>query len=100
MKKKRADMSMSELLQDSIDKDRKRKEKNRAAMRETLDRIRMQRDERMTACQNCGAERKAYELKQAKRLHERVDAGEETPAGECPDCGALCHVVEVPDASK
>src|SRR3990167_1944713 len=47
-----------------------------------------------TECQNCGKNRDADELHPIRDIHERVTAGEPMPAGECPDCGALCHPVE------
>ncbi len=43
-------------------------------------------------CQNC---QKLWLLDQLNPdmpyLSERVAAGEPMPAGECPECGALCH---------
>ena len=42
-------------------------------------------------CQNCDGIFKARELKEITDIFERVDPGEVMPAGECPNCGALCH---------
>ncbi len=44
-------------------------------------------------CQNCQQVWKEGELKEIRRLHERVAPGEPMPSGECPveDCGAVCH---------
>lgn len=48
-------------------------------------------------CQNCDFETlHETELKEPKDLWERVAPGEPVPAGECPDCGALCHGEDVP----
>lgn len=48
-------------------------------------------------CQNCGATWFQSELKPIEHLFERVSPGEIMPAGECPDCGALCHIVKEGD---
>ena len=44
-------------------------------------------------CQNCGTIWNGRDLLDIEDYFQRVDAGEETPSGECPDpdCGALCH---------
>jgi predicted RNA-binding Zn-ribbon protein involved in translation (DUF1610 family) len=43
-------------------------------------------------CQDCGKRWKLEELKpDIPHYHERVAPGEPEPAGECPECGALCH---------
>lgn len=46
-------------------------------------------------CQNCS---KTWRLDQLRldipRYHERVAPDEDEPAGECPECGALCHEVD------
>lgn len=51
--------------------------------------------ETLYECQNCGKlwpfERLELEI---RHYHERVADDEDEPAGECPDCGALCHEVE------
>lgn len=42
-------------------------------------------------CQNCGKEWAENELHELLDVTERVAPGELMPAGECPDCGAVCH---------
>lgn len=42
-------------------------------------------------CQNCRKKWKESELKPVRDVSQRVTAGEPFPAGECPECGALCH---------
>jgi len=44
-------------------------------------------------CDNCG---KIFDLKKllpCKDLLQRVEAGCEVPAGDCPECGALAYLV-------
>lgn len=46
-------------------------------------------------CQNCQkvwALNSLVELSKVKNLLDRVSPGEIVPAGECPDCGALCQL--------
>lgn len=45
-------------------------------------------------CQNCGETFELSDLKPIKDIHQRVQPGESMPAGECPDCGALCQLRE------
>lgn len=46
-------------------------------------------------CQNCGKHWHLADLNlDIPHYHERVDIDEPEPAGECPECGALCHEVE------
>ena len=47
-------------------------------------------------CSNCGAihERLNVQFPDIPHLLERIAPGEPVPAGECPDCGALVHVLE------
>src|SRR3990167_2422848 len=47
-----------------------------------------------TECQNCGKAWNVDDLLPIRDIYERVAAGEPMPAGECPDCGALCQPVE------
>jgi len=47
-------------------------------------------------CQNCQATHDEELLNEVKDIHERVAPGEPMPAGECPDCGAVCHEDERP----
>jgi len=44
-------------------------------------------------CQDCGWEGDASDCLPISDLHERVAPGEPMPAGECPDCGALCQLL-------
>jgi hypothetical protein len=44
-------------------------------------------------CQDCGERFYLSELKPIEDYWQRVEEGEPEPAGECPDCGALCHKV-------
>ena len=43
------------------------------------------------ACQNCDWQ--GTEAAPIVDYHQRVDDGEPAPAGECPECGALCHAL-------
>lgn len=45
-------------------------------------------------CQNCGFICPEFDLKPIKNLYQRVAPGEDMPAGECPKCGALAHLIE------
>jgi len=52
------------------------------------------RKESVVYCQDCGKEWHEFEMGGApKNLGERVAKGEPWPAGECPECGALCQPV-------
>lgn len=44
-------------------------------------------------CQNCQETWELSELNPMPTAHifERVAPGEPMPAGECPECGAVCH---------
>jgi hypothetical protein len=50
--------------------------------------------EELFVCQNCDGEFTEDQLKPVKDLEMRVSPGEIVPAGECPDCGAVCHPKE------
>ena len=52
------------------------------------------------ACQNCDWEGEACDLNGISDYEQRVSPGEITPAGECPECGALAHVADVPAAEE
>jgi hypothetical protein len=56
----------------------------------------------LTECANdCGAERRpANELDDVCDFTERIEAGGEVPAGQCPDCGALCYLVKMEGAEE
>ena len=45
-------------------------------------------------CENCQAEWTLDDLNPVKDIEQRVAPGEIMPAGECPDCGAVCHGVK------
>ena len=51
-------------------------------------------------CDNCGKVSGEDDLNEIVRLYERVDAGDEMPAGECPACGALAYLVKPKKAKK
>lgn len=47
-------------------------------------------------CDNCGNRCRLSELvplAEVDRLGERIEPGEEVPAGECRKCGALAHLI-------
>lgn len=43
-------------------------------------------------CSNCKRLFHTAELKKIKNVEDRVAAGEPMPSGDCPKCGALCHL--------
>lgn len=56
----------------------------------------------LTSCDGCGAPWHISHLKESRDLAFRLDPGGEVPAGDCPDCGALCYLWKPPvsDAVK
>ena len=45
------------------------------------------------ACQNCDfVTQDRDQLLPIRDIHQRVEPGERMPAGECPECGALCQL--------
>lgn len=50
----------------------------------------------LSVCQNCEKMHSEENLAAIKDFEMRVSAGEKVPSGECPDCGALCHLYEEP----
>lgn len=46
-------------------------------------------------CDNCQWEGPEHQLQEIQHLAQRVDAGGEVPAGECPKCGALAYITRV-----
>lgn len=48
---------------------------------------------RLCECANCGEQFGEDELAEISDFRGRIAAGEEMPAGECPKCGSLCHLV-------
>src|SRR5258708_6035330 len=51
--------------------------------------------EPLSQCDNCQDIFPESELKPVEDLSERVAPGEPMPSGECPTCGAVCHLLEV-----
>ena len=47
--------------------------------------------EEKARCANCDKVFPVSKLDEAGDLYERVEAGGEVPAGECPECGALAY---------
>lgn len=45
-------------------------------------------------CDNCSVTHDILALEPIKDVEQRLDCGSEIPAGECPECGALCYVVK------
>ncbi len=59
------------------------------------------REERL-ACANCPwrvseADKGFVPLAYMKDLQDRLDPGQPAPYGECPECGAFCHLIGVDD---
>lgn len=50
-------------------------------------------------CQDCGGRWGENDLHAVRHLTERVLPGEPMPAGECPDCGAVCHLIDSADGT-
>jgi len=55
--------------------------------------------EGVAECQDCGGRWGENDLHVVRHLTERVLPGETMPAGECPDCGAVCHLIDVADGT-
>ena len=53
------------------------------------------REDAACTCGNCAWTGAAADLKPIQSAGERLEAGEETPAGECPECGALAYLDSV-----
>jgi hypothetical protein len=47
---------------------------------------------RLTVCDNCLRQWVEEELGEIEHPEARIDPGSEVPAGECPECGALCYL--------
>jgi hypothetical protein len=45
-------------------------------------------------CDNCDWKGPQEALEEISDLWERVDAGYEFPAGQCPECGACCYLAD------
>jgi len=50
--------------------------------------------ERRVACANCEWTGTESQLREISDFWGRVDVGSEMPAGECPECQALAHLVD------
>lgn len=48
-------------------------------------------------CDNCGHEAHLSALDAITDAQERLTPGEETPAGQCPACGALAYLASPPE---
>lgn len=48
-------------------------------------------------CDDCGHVCPIDELDIVSDIEQRLTPGTETPAGECPECGALSYLLEVND---
>jgi hypothetical protein len=46
------------------------------------------------SCDDCEWSGRERDCEEVQSLHARVAPGEIMPAGECPECGALCHLAE------
>lgn len=53
----------------------------------------------LARCDDCGTETPTRALRRINDPGERLHAGEETPAGQCPQCGALAYLVP-PDTEQ
>ncbi len=51
-------------------------------------------------CGNCGWTGAPDRLNAIADIEQRVSSGEETPAGECPECGSLAHLIEDSDGGQ
>lgn len=60
--------------------------------------IQIEDDDAPVRCDNCGWEGVASDLEMVNDIQERINAGCETPAGQCPedDCGALAYLIKPP----
>jgi hypothetical protein len=57
-------------------------------------------DEGRARCGNCSEEFAAEEAGWISSAHERLDAGEEIPVGECPECGCCAYVIKPRNCMK
>ena len=48
-------------------------------------------------CDNCGHICRGDELDMIRDIEQRLDPNGPTPAGECPECGALSYLIKAPD---
>lgn len=52
------------------------------------------RDQYIAHCENCGLDTGSDFIEPIHDAEQRLEPGRETPAGECPDCGALVWVIK------
>ena len=45
-------------------------------------------------CNNCKWRGQSDELAEIQDFYLRVEPGDEVPAGQCPECGALCSICQ------
>jgi hypothetical protein len=61
----------------------------------------MSEPDRKCACQGCDwtgrVDQLACQIHEIPDFFERVAEGEICPVGECPKCGAVAHLVELPE---
>lgn len=57
-------------------------------------------NERKVACADCDWTGNEEECNPIQHISERVGAGEIMPAGECPECGAVAHLISDEDAEE
>jgi len=50
--------------------------------------------DQMCECGNCDWTGPISAVHDIVDVQERITAGETVPAGECPECGSLAHIVE------
>jgi hypothetical protein len=56
-------------------------------------------EDEYAVCANCGSAFLWPSLDPIDDLRRRVGTGEPLPAGQCPDCGALCYDLDEPGSS-
>lgn len=61
--------------------------------------IEVEDDNAAVRCDNCTWRGVASDLDMVADVQERISAGYEVPAGQCPDCAALAYLVERPQHS-
>ncbi|APH74132.1 hypothetical protein [Aquibium oceanicum] len=61
--------------------------------------IQTENDDDPCICDDCGETHRADELDMVTDIEERISPGEIVPAGQCPSCGALAHLVNPPEYS-
>lgn len=49
------------------------------------------------SCADCDWTGPASDCEEIADVQLRIAAGEVVPAGQCPDCGALCHLDDTPE---